>query len=76
MFAWRRRRTSSSTAFAATVAELAIGAPDGERVELGGPEALCIDAWARRLFATTGDTGQSLRTRTLGTTARSCTAAS
>src|SRR5436190_21163701 len=34
---------------AATVAELAIGAPVGERVELGGPEALGIDAWARRL---------------------------
>ena len=40
---------------AATVAELAIGAPAGERVELGGPEALGIDAWARRLFAATGD---------------------
>src|SRR5256884_3342442 len=40
---------------AATVAELAIGAPVGERVELGGPEALGIDAWARRLFAGTGD---------------------
>ena len=40
---------------AATVAELAIGAPAGGRVELGGPEALGIDAWARRLFAATGD---------------------
>ena len=40
---------------AATVAELAVGAPGGERVELGGPEALGIDAWARRLFAATGD---------------------
>ena len=40
---------------AATVAELAVGAPAGGRVELGGPEALGIDAWARRLFATTGD---------------------
>jgi uncharacterized protein YbjT (DUF2867 family) len=40
---------------AATVAELATGAPVGGRVELGGPEALGIDAWARRLFATTGD---------------------
>ncbi len=39
---------------AATVAELATGAPAG-RVELGGPEALGIDAWARRLFAATGD---------------------
>jgi hypothetical protein len=28
---------------AATVAELAIGAPGGERVELGGPEALGIE---------------------------------
>jgi uncharacterized protein YbjT (DUF2867 family) len=40
---------------AATVAELASGAPVGGRVELGGPEALGIDAWARRLFAATGD---------------------
>ena len=39
---------------AATVAELATGAPVGGRVELGGPEALGIDAWARRLFAATG----------------------
>ena len=40
---------------AATVAELAVGAPVGGRVELGGPEALGVDAWARRLFAATGD---------------------
>jgi uncharacterized protein YbjT (DUF2867 family) len=40
---------------AATVAELATGAPVGGRVELGGPEALGIDAWARRLFAAVGD---------------------
>ena len=40
---------------AATVAELATGAPVGGRVEVGGPEALSIDAWARRLFAATGD---------------------
>src|SRR3954452_16198381 len=40
---------------AATVTELAIGAPVGGRVELGGPEALGIDDWARRLFAATGD---------------------
>ena len=40
---------------AATVAEVAIGAPVGEQVELGGPEALGIDEWARRLFAATGD---------------------
>ena len=40
---------------AATVAELAVGAPVGDRVELGGPEALGLDAWARRLFAATGD---------------------
>lgn len=40
---------------AATVAELATAAPAGGRVELGGPEALGIDAWARRLFALTGD---------------------
>jgi uncharacterized protein YbjT (DUF2867 family) len=40
---------------AATVAELATVAPAGGRVELGGPEALGIDGWARRLFAATGD---------------------
>jgi len=40
---------------AATVAELATGAPIGGRVELGGPEALGIDDWARRLFAASGD---------------------
>jgi uncharacterized protein YbjT (DUF2867 family) len=39
---------------AATVAELAPGAPAG-RVELGGPESLGVDAWARRLFRMTGD---------------------
>ena len=40
---------------AATVAELATAAPANGRVELGGPEALSVDAWARRLFAATGD---------------------
>ena len=40
---------------AATVAELATGAPIAGRIELGGPEALGVDAWARRLFAETGD---------------------
>jgi uncharacterized protein YbjT (DUF2867 family) len=40
---------------AATVAELATAAPAGGRVELGGPEALGIDDWARRLFAAVGD---------------------
>jgi len=40
---------------AATVAELATGTPAHGRVELGGPETLGIDAWARRLFAATGD---------------------
>src|SRR4051812_18931662 len=40
---------------AATVAELATGAPAGGRIELGGPDALGIDAWARRLFVATGD---------------------
>jgi hypothetical protein len=37
------------------VTELTIGAPVSGRVELGGPEALGIHAWARRLFAATGD---------------------
>jgi uncharacterized protein YbjT (DUF2867 family) len=40
---------------AATVVELATGAPVGGRIDLGGPEVLSIDAWARRLFAATGD---------------------
>src|SRR3954470_8135748 len=40
---------------AATVAELATGSPANGRVELGGPEALGVDAWARRLFTATGD---------------------
>ncbi|MFL5842367.1 MAG: SDR family oxidoreductase [Thermoleophilaceae bacterium] len=40
---------------AASVAELATAAPVGGRVELGGPEALGIDTWARRLFAAAGD---------------------
>jgi uncharacterized protein YbjT (DUF2867 family) len=40
---------------AATAAELATGPPTGGRVELGGPEALGVDAWARRLFAAIGD---------------------
>ncbi len=41
---------------AATVVELVTGAPVGGRVDLGGPEALGIDTWVRRLFAATGDT--------------------
>ena len=40
---------------AATVAELATRTPVRGRIELGGPEALGIDAWARRLFAAVGD---------------------
>ena len=40
---------------AATVTALVTGAPVGGRVELGGPEALGIDGWARRLFAATND---------------------
>jgi uncharacterized protein YbjT (DUF2867 family) len=39
---------------AATVTALATAAPAG-RVELGGPEKMGVDAWARRLFAETGD---------------------
>ena len=40
---------------AATLRELATGAPVGGRIELGGPESGGIDVWARRLFAATGD---------------------
>jgi uncharacterized protein YbjT (DUF2867 family) len=40
---------------AAAVAELATAAPLGARIEIGGPEALGIDDWARRLFALAGD---------------------
>jgi uncharacterized protein YbjT (DUF2867 family) len=39
----------------ATATELATRAPVGSIVELGGPETLGLDAWARRLFAMTGD---------------------
>src|SRR3954467_14716110 len=39
---------------AATVAELATGAPVGGRVELGGPQALRIGPWARRPVARRG----------------------
>lgn len=39
---------------ARTVAELAT-APAAGIVELGGPEKLGVDAWARRLFTTSGD---------------------
>lgn len=56
---------------AATVAELATGAPVGERVEVGGPETLGVDAWARRLFALTGDDRTVVgdpQTRFFGTT--------
>jgi uncharacterized protein YbjT (DUF2867 family) len=42
------------TDVATTVVELATGSPAG-RVELGGPEVLGIDAWARRLFKMVGD---------------------
>ena len=40
---------------AATVTELATGAPTGGRIEIGGPEALSLAAWAHRLFVATGD---------------------
>src|SRR3954469_20864385 len=40
---------------AATVTDIALAAPVAGRLELGGPEALGIDDWARRLFAVTGD---------------------
>jgi uncharacterized protein YbjT (DUF2867 family) len=40
---------------AANVTDLATSAPANGRVELGGPESLAVDAWARRLFAATGD---------------------
>src|SRR4051795_384627 len=40
---------------AATAAELASGSAVGGRVELGGPDALGVYAWARRLYTATGD---------------------
>jgi uncharacterized protein YbjT (DUF2867 family) len=40
---------------AAAVAELATGTPLGDRIEIGGPESLGIDDWARRLFEVAGD---------------------
>ena len=61
---------------AATVAELATGPPAGARVELGGPEALGIDAWARRLSPPPATSGRSSPTRTRATSAPSSTAVS
>ena len=40
---------------AATVAMLSVAGPVNDVVELGGPEALGVDAWARRLFDASGD---------------------
>jgi len=40
---------------ASLVADLTVGEPANGVVEVGGPEALGIDAWARRLFRMTGD---------------------
>jgi uncharacterized protein YbjT (DUF2867 family) len=40
---------------AATVADLATAAPAEGVVELGGPESMGLDAWARRLFKAVGD---------------------
>jgi len=47
------------------------GAPVGGRVEVGGPETLGVDEWARRLFALTGDDRTVVgdpQTRFFGTT--------
>jgi uncharacterized protein YbjT (DUF2867 family) len=40
---------------AATVTDVALSEPANGHIELGGPESMGIDAWARRLFAATGD---------------------
>lgn len=40
---------------AAAIADLAPQPPVNGRVEVGGPETMGLDAWARRLFAATGD---------------------
>jgi uncharacterized protein YbjT (DUF2867 family) len=61
---------------AATVAELATGAPVGGRVELGGPEARGVDAWTRRLSPPPATSASSSATRRRATSAPSCTAAS
>jgi len=56
---------------AGAVAESATGAPVGGRVEVGGPETLGVDEWARRLFALTGDDRTVVgdpQTRFFGTT--------
>ena len=47
------------------------GAPVGGRVEVGGPETLGVEEWARRLFALTGDDRTVVgdpQTRFFGTT--------
>ena len=61
---------------AATVAELATGAPVGGRVELGGPEALGVDAWRGGCSPPPATSARSSATRTRGTSGPSCTAAS
>src|SRR6516225_7953954 len=48
-------RVRLSTGLIQFVAADDVAATVGGRVELGGPEALGIDAWARRLFVVTGD---------------------
>ncbi len=55
----------------ATVAELATGAPANGRVELGGPEALGQDAWARACSPPPATSGRSSRTHTRATSAPS-----
>ncbi len=43
---------------AAALADLAVGPPLGRVVEVAGPEALPLDAWARKFLAARGDTRQ------------------
>ena len=44
-----------ATQFFECLSQIAEAGGEGDRVEVGRPEALGVDAWGRRLFAATGD---------------------
>jgi hypothetical protein len=44
-----------ATQFFECLSQIAEAGGEGDRVEVGRPEALGVDAWGQRLFAATGD---------------------
>ena len=44
-----------ATQFFECLSQIAEAGGEGDRVEVGRPEAQGVDAWGRRLFAATGD---------------------